>query len=521
MKNAVGREIPEEILKATGKEPFQGSFSKHLVAYQAATHTVAPVIDPSYSKVVDSIEDVLKKCGIKDGMTLSFHHHFREGDYVVNMVMEAVHKMGIKDLTICATSLGKAQTPIVPMIEDGTITNIQASGVRGKIGEAISNGKLKGLAIMRGHGGRVRAIESGEVHVDIAFIGAPCADDMGNCRAFGSANGSDCGVLGYAAVDAQYADKVVVVTDTLVPFPNVPASIDMTNVDYVVKVDAIGDPSKIATGAAKPTTDQRKLLMAKYAAVFMTYMPWYKDGFIYQTGVGGASIASTKYLADHLRKDGIKIGVAMGGIAQPICELQHEGLIDKIADTQDFDTAAIEDIKTNPNHYEITTSQYADPFNKGAYVNKLDFVILGALEVDTKFNVNVVVGSDGVITGAQGGHPDTAAGAKCTIVIAPLLQGRSPAICTECTTITTPGETVDVVVTDYGIAINPKRTDIIEAAKDCDLPICTIEELRDKAYAMVGEPDPVQFDDRVVGIIEARDGSIMDVVRKVKPYEFK
>ena len=79
MKNAVGREIPEEILKATGKEPFQGSFSKHLVAYQAATHTVAPVIDPSYSKVVDSIEDVLKKCGIKDGMTLSFHHHSVKG----------------------------------------------------------------------------------------------------------------------------------------------------------------------------------------------------------------------------------------------------------------------------------------------------------------------------------------------------------------------------------------------------------------------------------------------------------
>jgi Citrate lyase, alpha subunit len=49
------------------------------------------------------------------------------------MVMEAVHEMGIKDQTICATSLGKAQTPIVPMIEDGTITNIQASGVRGKI----------------------------------------------------------------------------------------------------------------------------------------------------------------------------------------------------------------------------------------------------------------------------------------------------------------------------------------------------------------------------------------------------
>ena len=132
-----------------------------------------------------------------------------------------------------------------------------------------------------------------------------------------------------------------------------------------------------------------------------------------------------------------------------------------------------------------------------------------------------MVGSDGIITGAQGGHPDTAAGAKCTIVIAPLLQGRIPAICTNVTTDTTPGDTVDVVITDYGIAINPKRQDLIEATKDAKLPIKTIEELRDIAYSIVGEPDPVQFDDQVVGIIEARDGSVIDVVRKVKDYEFK
>lgn len=94
----------------------------------------------------------------------------------------------------------------------------------------------------------------------------------------------------------------------------------------------------------------------------------------------------------------------------------------------------------------------ANPFNKGACVNKLDYVILGALEVDVNFNVNVVVGSDGMITGAQGGHPDAAQGAKCTIVVCPLLQGRVPAVCTEVTTVTTPGESVDVVVTDYGVA---------------------------------------------------------------------
>ena len=53
------------------------------------------------------------------------------------------------------------------------------------------------------------------------------------------------------------------------------------------------------------------------------------------------------------------------------------------------------------------------------------------------------------------------------------------------------------------------------------LPFCTIEELRDKAYAIVGEPDPVQFGDRVVGIIESRDGTVLDVVREIKDYEFQ
>ena len=58
--------------------------------------------------------------------------------------------------------------------------------------------KFKGLAIMRSHGGRVRAIESGETRVDIAFIGTPTADDYGNAGA--SAEKSDCGVLSYAMV---------------------------------------------------------------------------------------------------------------------------------------------------------------------------------------------------------------------------------------------------------------------------------------------------------------------------------
>lgn len=517
MINAAGREIPEEILKETGKMAFQGAFALDGYEYVKAAPRVRAVSDPKRSKQVASIHEALLKCGLRDGMTLSFHHHFREGDYVVNMVMEEVHNMGIRDITICASSLGKANDAIVPYIEDGTITGIQSSGVRGKIGEAISGGKLKNLAVMRSHGGRVRAIETGEVHIDIAFIGAPTCDEYGNCRANGGK--SDCGVLSYAMADARYADHVVAVTDCLVPFPNVPASISMSDVDYVCVVDAIGNPEKIATGAAKPTTDVRKIMMADYCTEFVINTPYFKDGFSYQTGVGGASIASTISLGKIMEERGIKMGFGVGGITTPMCELLEKGLIRTLVDTQDFDLGAIESIKKNPNHVEISASEYANPMNKGAYVNRLDFVILASLEVDVNFNCNVVVGSDGVITGAQGGHPDTAAGAKCTIVIVPILQGRIPAVRTSVTTVTTPGETVDVVITDYGIAINPRRQDLIDCMKGVNLPFCTIEELRDKAYAIAGEPDDVEFEDRVVGIIESRDGTILDVVRQIKDYE--
>ena len=519
MINAVGRDIPEEILKQTGKEVFQGNYYKDGKPFKKAGPMVTPVMNHDHDKMVKDIHEALVKCHAHDGMTVSFHHHFRDGDLVVCMVMKEIQKMGLKDITISASSLGKAHDDLVPMIEDGTITNIESSGVRGKIGEAISRGKLKGLATMRSHGGRVRALVTGETHVDIAFIGAPTCDEYGNCRGIGGK--TNCGVLSYSYVDGNQADYVVAVTDCLVPFPNYPAHISMTKVDYVCVVDQIGIPEKIATGAAKPTTDQRKLMMAEYCTQVVVNTPYFKDGFSYQTGVGGASIASTISLTKIMKERNIKMGFGVGGLTKPMCDLLDDGMVRILLDTQDFDLDAVNNVK-NPNHHRISAGAYANPMNKGAFVNKLDYVILAALEVDTHFNCNVVVGSDGVITGAQGGHPDTAQGAKCTIVIAPLLQGRIPAICTDVTTVTTPGESVDIVVTDYGVAVNPARPDLLEALQKADcVPLKTIEELRDIAYSIVGEPEKVQFGDRVVGIIEARDGTIMDVVREVKPFSFR
>jgi citrate lyase subunit alpha/citrate CoA-transferase len=512
MINHVGREIPDQFL-TEGKEAFQGQFYRDGYTYRKASPTVRAEVAPGRDKVVASLTEAIQKCGLRDGMTVSFHHHLRDGDYVVNMVMEAIASLGIRDITVCASSLGDAHDPIVKYIEDGTITGISSSGVRGKIGEAISSGKLRKVAYIRSHGGRVRAIETGDIHIDVAFIGAPTCDCYGNAR--GKGGKSDCGVLSYSMVDARYADKVVVVTDCLVDFPNFPPSIQAVDVDYVVVVEQIGNPKKIANALLRFTQDPRELKIAQWAAEVMVHTPYFKDGFSFQTGGGGPSLAVTRFLRPYMEERGIKMSFAMGGITRPMVELLKEGFIRTIVDAQDFDIASVESVNTTPGHYEISTSQYANPMNKGAFVNRLDFVILGALEIDVDYNVNVITGSNGVIRGAPGGHVDTAAGSKCSIMVAPLVRSRISTVKDRVITVTTPGESVDVLVTDYGVSINPRRQDLLEALKDSGLPLCTIEELRDKAYALVGKPEEVQFEEQVVALVEYRDGTIIDVVRKI------
>lgn len=516
MKNAVGREIPDELLKE-GWKVYQGAGHRDGELLKKRGPRTRIGEKPQGSKLVGSLREAIQRCGLRDGMTISFHHHFRDGDYVANLVMKEVAELGIRDVTIAASSLGAAHDPIARYIEEGVVTGLQTSGIRGRMGEVVSQGRLRTPAILRSHGGRVRAIEEGEVHIDVAFIGAPTSDECGNARAVGGR--SDCGVLSYAMADAEYADRVVVITDTLVPYPNFPASVHGIDVDYVVKVDEIGDPKKIATAAARMTQNPRDLMMAETAAKVMAATPWFKDGFSFQTGAGGPSLAVNRFIEPLMRERGIRMRWAIGGITGSICELMDKGLVDAILDTQDFDVAAIEHIGKSPHHFEISASEYANPANKGALINKLDFVVLAALEVDTDFNVNVITGSDGVLRGAPGGHPDTAASARCCIIVTPLTRGRMPTVCESVVTVTTPGDCVDVLVTDYGTAVNPARQDIVECLDKAGIRHVPIKALQEKAYALVGRPDPLRWKDRVVAILEARDGSILDVVREVMPYE--
>lgn len=513
MKNILGREIPDEFL-VNGVEVFQGIHYRDGFEYTKAAPTVTASVKPRRNKLVDDIREAIIQAGLKDGMTISFHHHFRNGDFVLNMVMEEIYKLGIKDLTVVATSLNDAHNSLLQGIEDGSVTNISTSGIRDQIGEAVSAGKLKNPAIIRSHGGRARAIEDGSVHIDVAFIGAPTSDVQGNARGVGGK--SDSGVLSYMHGDARYANKVVVITDTIVETPNFPASIQGIDVDFVVEVDKIGDPSKIASNVLKLTSDTRQLMIAEYAAKVMYHSGYFKDGFTFQTGGGGPSLATTLYLKEYMDQENVKASWAMGGITEPIVKLHREGYINKLIDDQAFDIATIESMTIDPEHHEISASQYANPFNKGAFVNLLDFVILGALEIDTNFNVNVVQGSTGMLQGAPGGHPDTAAGAAVTIIVAPLIRSRLTTVRDELTSVTTPGESIDILVTDYGVAVNPLRQDLLDALEGTDIPLVTIEELRDIGYRMAGVPEPIEFDDKVVALIEYRDGTLIDVVRKPK-----
>ncbi|MBS7525077.1 citrate lyase subunit alpha [Fusibacter paucivorans] len=466
------------------------------------------------NKVLSSLEEAIDKAGVKDGMTISFHHHFREGDYTLNMVMAAIAKKGIKDICIASSSLGKIHEPLIEHIQNGVVTEIHTSGLRGKLAEFISKGGLEKPITIRSHGGRARAVEAGEIKIDVAFLAVPSTDAMGNASGIGA--NTQCGSLGYAIVDAHYADTVVLLTDDLKSYPNMPASIRQQEVDYIVKLEKIGDPEGISADATRFTKNPKELKIAENAAKVIRALPYFKDQFSFQTGSGGASLAVTRFLKDFMKKDGIKASFILGGISQPIAEILEEGLTDHLFDTQTFDAYAIESFRKNPNHHEISVSEYANPWSMGSVASQLDYVILSALEIDRDFNVNVMTGSDGIIMGASGGHSDTAESAKVTVIVAPLYRGRIATVVDKVTSVITPGKDVDVLVTERGIAVNPARKDILAILEKTNLPVVSIDALADAALKIVGKPDPIEFTDRVVANIEYRDGSMIDVIYQSK-----
>ena len=466
------------------------------------------------SKVVSSIKEVIALAGLKDGMTVSFHHHLRNGDFVLNMVMDEIAKQGIKDLTVNASSLFDVHAPLLNHIQNKVVTGLAADYISAGLGRAISQGILDKPVQFRTHGGRPKDIATGKTLIDVAFIAAPAADAMGNCS--GKYGKSACGSLGYAYADAMYAKKVVVITDNLVAYPLQDWSISESYVDYVVQVEAIGDPKGIVSGTTQITRDPVGLIMASHAAKVIEASGLLKDGFSFQTGAGGASLAAAKFLKDIMLAKNIKGSFGLGGITGYMVDMLQAGCFQSLLDVQCFDLKAVESLRTDPRHQEISAMHYAAPGERSAVVDNLDVVILGATEIDTNFNVNVHTDSNGVIMGGSGGHSDTAAGAKLSMIIAPMFRARLPIVTDQVTCISTPGKDIDVLVTQGGIAVNPAKVELRQRLLEAGLPVVDIHELKEKTERITGVPRKLPHGERVVAEVIGRNGDLQDQIYSIR-----
>ncbi|RGY97236.1 citrate lyase subunit alpha [Clostridium sp. AM58-1XD] len=461
------------------------------------------------SKMTATIREAIVKSGLKDGMCISFHHHLRSGDYVLNMVLEEAASLGIKDLTINASSIHDGHAPLIGHMKSGVVTGLETNYIGPVVGKAVSEGILKRPVVFRTHGGRPSDIETGKSHIDVAFIGAPVSDPMGNCT--GKWGKSACGSLGYAFADAEYADKVVVITDQLADYPLADFSISEVYVDYVVKVEAIGDPKGIVSGTTRMPKDPVSLRIAEYGAKVIEASGLLKDGFSFQTGAGGASLAVAGYLKEIMIKNGIRGSYALGGITGYMVEMLKAGCFQTIQDVQCFDLEAVESLRTNPAHMEITASHYASPTAKSTAASSLDVVVLGATQIDEEFNVNVHTDSNGYIIGGSGGHSDVAANARLTMIVAPLSRARMSIVVEHVLCVSTPGNTVDVLVTQYGIAVNPGRQDLKEKLLSAGLPVKEIWELRALSEKINGKAKEIKRNkDKVVARVLYFDGTEID-----------
>ncbi|MBN2280413.1 MAG: citrate lyase subunit alpha [Candidatus Marinimicrobia bacterium] len=512
VKNAAGRIVPTEI---NGKKviPYQG-VGKYKPDYRKFSPRVATCADypEDGNKVVPDLKTALLKAGLKDGMTISTHHHFRDGDLIVNEIFKIASEMGVRNLVWFPSASFPCHEPLIKYLEDGTIHHIEGS-MNGPLGVFVSEGKMKGTGVLRSHGGRYQAIQDGEVQIDIAILAAPTAD------AFGNANGvngpSACGLLGFALADSQYADKVIIVTDNLVDFPCLPWQIHGNYVDYVVRVDKVGIPEKIVSGTTRITKSPDRLLIAEMTAKLCWEAGLIREGYSFQAGAGGISLAISDYFAKYQRENSITASFARGGSNKYLVEMLEEGLVKYILDGQTFDLEGVRSMRENPKHQDTSPFTSYNYHSKGNFASFIDIAILGATEVDINFNANVNTHSDGYLLHGIGGWQNCLFGRNVILPI-PLFRNRIPIIRDEVTTLTGPGELIDIIVTERGIAINPRRQDLLDKLKNSQLPIKTIVELKEEAERICGKPQKPQLTDEVVAVVKWVDGTVIDSVYKVK-----
>ena len=513
IKNAIGRFVPA-VVNRQKLIPFKGVDKFKPSGFKAKPKIRTSINFPGDgNKCVNTLKEALKRSGLKDGMTISTHHHLRDGDVLTNILFDTIHEIGVKNVRWFPSASFPTHEHLIKYLEDGTIHHIEGS-MNGPLGKFTTEGKMKGIGVLRSHGGRYQAVQDGEVHIDIAVIAAPTADPFGNANGVNGKSAS--GLIGFSLVDSEFADRVIVVTDNLVPFPCVPWQIQGNNVDYVVRLDSLGDSSKIVSGTTEITKSPDRLLIAEYIARFMEEAGIMKDGFSFQAGAGGINLAFVLFLKERMKTKGVKAKFVRGGSTKYLVQLLEDGLTDYILDGQTFDLEGVRSIRENPKHINTSPFNSYNFHGKGNFASIVDAAVLGATEIDVNFNANVVSHSDGYLLHGIGGWQNCLY-SKCTILAVPSFRNRIPVIIDEVTTLCGPGELIDVVITERGIAINPRRKDLIKAMKNSSLPVKPIRQIRDEVYEICGMPAKPRLNrNKVVAIVKWIDGTVIDSVFQVK-----
>jgi citrate lyase subunit alpha / citrate CoA-transferase len=512
VSNALGRLVPTEV-NGRPAIPFAGCGRTTPTGRKAGP----PVRNGSgyRDKLLPSLEAAVEAAGLRNGSVVSFHHHLRNGDFILNQVMDIIARMGLRDIVVAPSALFPCHEPLCEHIKSGVVSHIEGS-MNGPVGRLCTLGGFAKTAVLRSHGGRYRAIQDGDLHIDAAFITAPTADPHGN--ATGDRGRSACGPLGFALADSLYADWVTVVTDNLEPFPVHPWMIEGGNVDRVVPVEAIGDPAQIVSGTTRVAEEPDRVMIAELAArVVRESGVMDRPEFSFQAGAGGMSLKFIEFVGQAMRAKGVKAAFARGGSTQLLVDLLNEGLVGCILDGQSFDLAGVRSLRENARHVATNPFVSYNYHSKGCFAPRVKASVLGATEIDFDFNVNVNTHSDGWLLHGIGGFTD-AADAEITLITAPLTRKVHSIVVPRVHTVTAPCETIDVLVTDHGIAVNPRRQDLLERLAGKGLPLVAIEDLHRKAMELTGgHQTKADTEEEIVAVIEYRDGTLIDTVRRLRP----
>ncbi len=524
--NALGRKVPT-VVNGRPRRPFVAAYDPEFRPTWAGGAGVGRAFDGS-SKVttLDRVLDL-----IEDGDWISYPHYYRTGDVCLQMIVGKLRERGLRGIHLYGNAFFDNCDPwLYEACRDGVLAGFTGSPYRKVGAQVVAGDLLPWVAEGYGHGSRVRRMHTGEVRIKVAFGPVPYADIWGNASGFAGSPEHYVGPLGLFTADTEYAAHTCLLAGQVVNHHVLPRSLHMQNVDFVVPVDCPGNAAGVGSG----TLDLDRIRANKFNSVMagqvlqvMKAAEVIRDGFNFQVGSGTGLIVLDE-LARILGDQQIQAGFAVGGCTSLHVEMLKAGLIRHLLHGQCFQPSegVMRSMREDKSHFELTTGDAYDFSSKQCVVDLLDVAVLSCLEVDRNFNANTVC-ANGRIIGGIGGAQGVAAGAKLTIMFLPLATGKKgrgfPRVVEDVYTVVNPGEVVDVVVTEEHVAVNPiSRSPSAEAlkanAQAAGLKLVSIDELvevsRRKALDIGKIPARQETTDEVVQVVEYRDGTLIDAIRK-------